>query len=191
MKIILATTSPYRIEAFKFLGIPFEAKGSNVDESQLDRNNPEDLVKKLSAMKAESVARNSSDIIAIGMDSVGCFNGRILKKPKTKEKAFSRLKSLSGNKFQFYTGISAINTDSGRMISRVVKTEAFMRNLQDEEISRYLGEDPHFNTYALGFDPLGHCSSAFIRKIEGSYNNLLRGIPLEELVELLLEAGYK
>ena len=191
MKIILATNSPYRIEAFGYLGIPFEAKGSNIDESQLERNNPEDLVKKLSALKAESIAQNSPDTIAIGMDSVGYFDGRILEKPKTKEDAFSRLKSLSGNKFQFYTGISVINTSSGRMVSRVVKTEAFMRNLQDEEINRYLNEDSRFNTYALGFDPLGHCSSAFIKNIEGSYNNLLRGIPLEELVELLSELGYK
>jgi len=28
-------------------------------------------------------------------------------------------------------------------------------------------------------------------KEEGSYNNLLRGIPLEEIIEMLLELGYK
>ena len=32
MKIILATKSPYRQEAFKFLGINFEVKASNIDE---------------------------------------------------------------------------------------------------------------------------------------------------------------
>ena len=55
MKIILGTTSPYRIEAFKFLEIDFTAEGSKVDESQVDRNNPEELVKELSKLKAEKL----------------------------------------------------------------------------------------------------------------------------------------
>jgi predicted house-cleaning NTP pyrophosphatase (Maf/HAM1 superfamily) len=44
IKIILATSSPHRIEAFKFLGIDFEAEGSKVDEFKLERNNPKILV---------------------------------------------------------------------------------------------------------------------------------------------------
>src|SRR3989338_3388652 len=111
-KIILATTSPYRIEALKFLGIDFEAEGSKVDESQAERKNPEELIKTLSKLKAEAVAKNHSDAIIICMDSIGCFNDKILEKPKSKEDAFERLKSLSGNKFEFYTGIHIINTST-------------------------------------------------------------------------------
>lgn len=40
-KIILATTSPYRKEAFGFLGIDFTSEGSNMDETQVARNDPE------------------------------------------------------------------------------------------------------------------------------------------------------
>src|SRR4030066_2206156 len=99
-KIVLATTSPYRIETFGYLGIPFEAEGSKIDESQLERNNPEELVKNLSKLKAEAGAKNHSDAIVIGMDSVTYFNGKILEKPKSREEAFQRLKSLSGNNHQ-------------------------------------------------------------------------------------------
>ncbi len=187
VKIILATTSPYRIEAFKFLGIDFEAEGSKVDESQVERTNPEELVKNLSKLKAEAVAKNHSDAIIIGMDSVGCFNDKILEKPKSKEESFQRLKTLSGNNFQFYTGIHIANTTLNKTLSKVVKTDILMRELADSEINKYLEQDPNFNTYALGFDPLGHYSSAFIQKIEGSYNNILRGIPLEVIVKMLNE----
>jgi len=190
-KIILATTSPYRREAFGFLGINFEAEGSKVDESQVPRDNPEELVKALSKLKAEAVAKNHADAIIIGMDSVGFFEGKILEKPKSKEEGFQRLKNLSGNNFQFYTGIYMINTSDNKMISKIVKTDIFMRNLTDFEINKYLDEDPYFNTYALGFDPLGHISSSFAEEIKGSYNNLLRGIPLEVLPEMLLRVGYK
>ncbi|MCX6720273.1 MAG: Maf family nucleotide pyrophosphatase [Candidatus Staskawiczbacteria bacterium] len=190
MKIILGTTSPYRIQAFKFLRIDFVAEGSKVDESQVDRNNPEELVKELSKLKAEAVAKNHNDAIVIGMDSVGYFNGKILEKPKSREEGFERLKSLSGNSHQFYTGIHIINTATEKVVSRVVKTGIYLRKFSEKEIETYLNQDKFFNTYALGYDPLEHYSSTFTEKIEGSYNNFLRGIPLEAVVGLLQEAGY-
>ncbi len=190
-KIILATTSPYRREIFGYLGIPFEAEGSKVDESQMERKNPEELVRQLSKLKSEAVARNYSDAIVVGMDSVGYFNGQILEKPKSKDEDFKRLKSLSGNNHQFYTGIYMINITSGKMISKVIKTDVFMRNFSEEEINKYLNEDIYFNTYALGYDPIKHISSSFIKRIEGSYYNILGGIPLETIIEMLYEIGYK
>jgi len=190
-KIILATTSPYRQEIFGYLGIDFKAEGSGVDESQLERKDPEELVKNLSKLKAEAVAKKFTDAIVIGMDSVAYFNGQILEKPKSKEEEFLRLKSLSGNSHQFYTGIYMINTASHEVISKVVKTEVFMRTLSDKEINKYLEEDPNFNTYALGYDPIKHLSASFIQRIEGSYYNLLGGMPLETVVEMLPKIGYK
>lgn len=191
VKIILATTSLYRREIFGYLGIPFEAEGSQVDESQAERKDPEELVKTLSKLKAEAVAKNHADAIVIGMDSVTYFNNQIFEKPKTKEEDFQRLKSFSGNDHQFYTGIHMINTASNKTLSRVVKTKVFMRNLSDKEINKYLDEDPHFNTYALGYDPIKHLSSSFVKRIEGSYYNLLGGIPLEVIVEMIEEAEHK
>lgn len=190
-KIILATTSAYRRETFGYLGIPFETEGSNVDESQFERDNPEKLVKNLSKLKAEAIAKNHSDAIVIGMDSVTYFNGQILEKPKSKEEAFQRLKALSGNRHQFYTGIYMVNTTTSKTLSEIIITDVFMRRFSDEEINKYLDEDPNFNTYALGYDPVKHISSSFVKRIEGSYNNLLGGIPLEAMMEMLYEIGFK
>jgi len=178
-KIILAIISPYRIQAFKFLDVDFVVEGSKVDESGAERGNPEELVKQLSKLKAEAVAKNHSDAIVIGMDSIGYFNEKILEKPKTREECFERLKILSGNNHKFYTGIHVINTASGKVISKVVKTEIKLRKFSEKEINFYLDQDKDFNTYALGYDPLEHYSSTFAEKVDGSYNNFLRGIPLE------------
>ena len=188
-KIILATTSPYRIEAFEFLGINFQAEGSKVDESQAERKEPEKLVKALSRMKAEAVAKNHKDSIVIGMDSVAYFEERILEKPKSREEDFERIKALSGKRHQFFTGIFMVNTATGQKSTAVVKTEIFFREISEEEINQYLDSDPHFNTYALGYDSLRHISSSFISKIEGSYNNIIRGIPLEVVVGMLHDMG--
>lgn len=190
MKIILATTSPYRKQAFQMLDIDFAAEGSEVDEDFDGRpSEPDKLVASLAKLKAEAVAKNHSDGVVIGFDSVGWFNGQVLEKPGSRKEAFDRLKSLSGNDFQFFTGVHAINVSSGKVLTQVVKTETTMRNISESEIEKYLGQDPNYGTYALGYDPLGTYGSTFIESINGSYNNILRGIPLETVVEMLKEIG--
>jgi septum formation protein len=186
-KIVLATTSRPRKEIFGHLDIPFETASSDVDESPYERSDPAELVAVLSKLKAESVAKDHPDAIVIGMDSVAYFNGNILEKPKSKEEDFQRLKSLSGNRHQFYTGVHMIDTSSGKTLSEVVITDVLMRNFSDKEINEYLDNDPLFNTYALGYDPIRHISATFVKSIEGSYYNLLGGIPVETIVEMLAE----
>jgi len=190
-KIILATTSPYRKEAFGFLGIDFETEGSKVDESKVEMNNPKELVKQLSKLKAEAIAKNHPGAIVIGMDSVGYSNGKILEKPKSREEAFQRLKNLSGKSYEFYTGVYMVNILTRKAATKVVKSKVFMRKFSDDDIKRYLDEDPDYNKYAHGYDIKNKISSSFVSKINGSYNSALMGIPLEVLPKMLSEIGYR
>lgn len=191
-QIILATSSPYRQEAFRFLDLDFITQGSNVDESFDERPDfPEELVFHLAKLKAKAVAKNYDAGFVIGFDSVGYFNGNILEKPKSREEAFQRLKSLSGNTYEFLTGIFIIDLETKKEISKVITTKIKMRKITDIEINKYLDQDPNFKTYSVGYDSLGHYSSTFVMEINGSYNNFLRGIPLETIIEMLVEIGYK
>lgn len=190
MKIILATTSPYRIKAFKMLGLGFEAEASNAEEKFAGRpNDPEALVKELARLKAETVAKNHKEGIVIGFDSIGFFEGKILEKPGSRQEAFERLKNLSGKKFQFYTGMHTIKLPEKKAFSDSSKTEVWMRKLGEKEISAYLDSDKRFMTYALGFDPEASYSASFAEKIKGSYNNLIHGIALETVVKRLRQMG--
>ena len=187
-KIILATTSPYRKEVFGFTGYEFTSERSNINENFSGRpTQPKELVKTLSRLKSEDIAKNHTKGLVIGFDSVGYFQGKILEKPKSEKEAFQRLKSLSEQKYQFFTGIHMIDIEKQNTLSQSVQTNVFMRKLKDKEIIKYLEEDKKFNTYAIGFDPLQNRGATFIKKIEGSYNNLLRGIPLETIIEMLNE----
>jgi len=192
-KIILATNSPYRQEAFKALGLDFISEGADVEERFGGRpKSPEELVRYLARLKAEAVARRHSQGIVIGFDSVGWFEGRVLEKVKTREEALLRLRMLSGKNYQFFTGIHMINLSSGKTLQKISKTEIFMRELTDSEISRYLDQDSRYTTFAHGYDPqIRYYSSTFIKRIEGSYNDVLTGIPLEEIVEMLKEIGLR
>ncbi len=191
-KIILATTSPYRQAAFKSIGVEFEAIGSNVDEKFEGRpNTPQELVQELEKQKAEAVANLCEDGVIVGFDSVGYFNGTILEKPQSRQEAFDRLKSLAGNSFSFHTGIYLIDKVSGVVKKDVVTTEAFMRKYTDKEIEKYLNQTEKYKTHAHGFDPLENYSAVFISTITGSYNNILRGIPTEHIIEMLQEVGIE
>ena len=140
LRIILATISPYRKKAFSFLGIPFETQASQVDEFCADRSSPTKLVLHLAKLKSEAVAKCNKNTIVIGMDSVGCFKGQILEKPKSKAEGLKRLKMLVGQNHQFYTGIHMINTAIHKSFSKVAKTEVWLRQIAEQEIKRYLAE---------------------------------------------------
>jgi septum formation protein len=192
MKIILATASRYRQEAFGYLGIDFITEGSEVDEYFEGRpDKPEELVKTLARLKAEAVAKNHREGIVIGFDSVGFFNGHVLEKVRSRDEAFQRLSKLSGKSFQFFTGIHMINLSSRKAMDRVVRTDIEVRRLSDPEIKKYLDQDPHYTKYAHGFDPLKNISSSFAIRINGSYNNFIRSIPLEMMMEMLSEMGIR
>lgn len=192
MKIILATASPYRKRAFASLGIGFEAEGSGIEENFEGRpESPEELVLALAKKKAEVVARKHNEGIVIGFDSVGLFEGAVLEKPKSEKELFERLKDLSGKSHEFITGVHMINISLKETLAKVVKTKAFFRVLKDDEIRRYIREDPDYGTFAVGYDPWNHISSSFAERIEGSYHNLISGVPLEAIVEMLYEMGYE
>lgn len=191
-KIILATTSPFRKEAFGFLGLDFITQDSKVKENFPNRpDEPKKLVLELAKRKAEAVAKNYKEGIVIGFDSVVWFNKKILEKPKSRTEAFKRIKACSGKIHYFYTGIYLIDIGTRHSLSRLSKTEITLRDITGEEINKYLNQDKNFTKIAIGFDPWGYYSASFVSHIKGSYNNYLRGIPLEIIVEMLKEIGYR
>ena len=194
-KIILATTSPHRKAAFTTLGIPFETQQSDVDEYFEGRpSQPEELVLCLARLKAESVAnKQDENCVVVGFDSVGWFENQILEKPKSKEDAFQRLRAISGKSYQFFTAVNVLEcVEGGRTcMSRIAKTEIEMRDLTDSEISWYLDQDLSYGTYAQGYNSLETYGSTFVKSIRGSYNNAIRGMPLEIIMEMFKEIGFE
>lgn len=182
-EIILATSSPYRIERFKKLGINFITEGSNVDEYFDGRPNaPEELVQHLARLKAQSVAKNHSQGIIIGFDSIAYFEGNIIEKPMSRQEEDNLLKSLSGKTHEFYTGIYMINLANNKILTSVGKTSLLMSELEEGEINRYLDQDPNY--------PKGFNYGIFIKSIQGSYNSFLCGLPTEKIIEMLKQIGY-
>lgn len=189
--LVLATISPYRLGIFKNLWIHFISEWSNVDENTPDRPaEPETLTKYLAKLKTEAVAQNHRTWIVIGFDTVGYFDGKILEKPKTREMAYVRLKSLSGKSFTYTTGIYALNLDTQQTITRTAQTEIYMRTYTDQEINFYLDNcNEAYKTHAHGFNPENYYSMSFIQKVVWDPNGTI-GIPLWEIMSVLTEVWY-
>src|SRR6185437_7598983 len=88
LKVVLASTSPYRAAQLRAFGLKFSSRAPRVDEEKLKRQfrnsrlNPRMLSRKLALAKARSLAANSSSVV-IGADQLLNFRGRTLGKPKT------------------------------------------------------------------------------------------------------------
>lgn len=138
MKIILASGSPRRQKLLSALGYDFEVVTPVVREENMPGESPEDHVKRLSRLKAESVARQYPDSLVVGADTIVVLDGRILGKPKSKGEAKSMLELLSDKTHIVYTGLSMIISTTDIVRSEYDSTRVTFNKLSPEDIDRYL-----------------------------------------------------
>src|SRR5690554_7847779 len=95
MKLLLASSSPYRQQLLKRLRIPFDTDSPNVDESMHTNETPEAYVKRLAISKAQALRTDWSEHWIIGSDQCCVIDEKIVGKPHTTEKAVEQLQSRS------------------------------------------------------------------------------------------------
>ena len=189
-ELILASTSPYRRELLKQLGLPFDAVTPLYTEKIDQRIAPELLVKHLSYGKAESLRRNCPEALIIGSDQVFVdLRGRILGKPGSRAAAIKQLQAMSGLSHTFYTGVTVFDAQSGESLSDFSAFTVTLRTLTDEQIVSYLDRDRPFN--CAGSFKIEGLGIALMEKMEGEDYTSLIGLPLIKLTSLLDQFGVK
>lgn len=181
--LILASGSPRRRELMSQVGLDFTVVTSDADEN-IKEMEPEDYVRELSSVKAQSVleqyADNEDSVIVIGADTIVYHKGEILTKPKNEEDAFRILKSLEGQIHQVYTGVTICSAHKN--VSFYEKTDVWVYDMTDEEIRDYISTgEPMDKAGAYGIQGK---FAAYIKGIEGDYNNVV-GLPVARLVHEL------
>lgn len=120
--LILASTSPRRQELLKWLGLPFEVRGSQVEEHEPAGVAPRLVAEELAIQKARAVAANWPDALVLAADTVVALDGVSLGKPADEVSAIHMLEQLSGRKHDVITGVAVVDNGSARrgaVISRV------------------------------------------------------------------------
>lgn len=188
MKIILASTSLSRKKILHKLAIPFECVAPICDETPLAGESAEQLVLRLSKIKAQSLVEHYPNSLIIGSDQVGVLDDKIVGKPHTIDNARKQLQNSSGKAFYFYTGMTVINTNTSQSVTLCEPFKVTFRQLTDAEIDAYIAkEQPLQCAGSFKCDELG---ITLFDKLEGDDINSLVGLPLLKLNKIMIQMGY-
>jgi MAF protein len=184
--VVLASTSPYRLQLLRQLGISFHV-APPLFEEQIDQEvAPELLVKHLAANKARSLAEKYPQSVIIGADQVFADpRGHIHGKPGSFENAFRQLRDMSGKSHTFFTGISVLDSESGESLTDFTTYTVTLRKLSPEQITNYLQrEKPYDCAGSFKVEGLG---ITLIERMKGDDYTTLIGLPLIKTIDFL---GY-
>ena len=188
-KLILASASPRRLDLLAQIGIvPDAVHPADIDESAQRGELPRPHAARLALEKAQAVAAGLDSSAAIlAADTVVALGRRILPKAEDEKTARDCLQHLSGRRHTVYGGIALIAPD-GTVKTRMVETAVVFKRLHKTEIAAYLacGE---WQGKAGGYAIQGR-AAAFIRRINGSYSNVV-GLGLFETAALLTSIGFE
>lgn len=183
MRLILASSSPRRIELLSKLGAEFEVIPSNIIEpSPSPEEDPISFAKNLSFLKAYNVYQLIEEGVILGVDTIVEINNLILGKPKDREEAKYMLRLLSGNTHRVISGFTIIDKKREKWVSDVAITAVKFRRLKYDDIENYLDTEDYIDkagAYAIqGF------GSTLVEYIRGCYYNVV-GFPIERIMGAL------
>jgi septum formation protein len=182
-QIILASASLRRKELLRQLvGDNFLIYPSSYEELSDPSLSPEKLLLKHSIEKARDVAKHFNNGLVISADTSVIYDGDILGKPQSPEKAAEMLIKLSGKRFKVVTGLTVLDLSTGKEISESESTLVQMTKISKEQISAYIQTgEPLDKAGAFAAQGKG---AIFIERIEGDFFNVI-GLPLFRLGKIL------
>ena len=188
-RLILGSTSPYRRVLLSRLRLPFDVVSPDVDETPLPGELARALALRLAMAKAQAVAALHPQAVVIGSDQVADLDGEPLGKPGTHARATAQLRRMRGKTVVFQTAVAVICLDSSFSQVDLAEVSVRFRNLDDEEIERYLlAETPYDCAGSAKSEGLG---VALLESIDSDDPTALVGLPLIRTCQMLRAAGVK
>lgn len=193
--IYLASTSIYRKQLIEKLKLPFKTEKPICDEEHLKnhylQNNfsPVELAEALSKAKGESLKellKTAEDVIISG-DQLIEFEGQIVGKAYTKEKAFTQLKNFSGKTHQLITAVSLITLKQTFHLNHISRMT--FKKLNDSTIKKYIEIDQPLDC-AGSYKIESHGINLF-SSIDTTDFTAIQGLPLIWLSTKLEELGHE
>lgn len=183
-KLILASKSPRRQFLLKELGLDFEVRTKEVDESFPETLKAQEIPLYLCQKKADAFDEELNDnTIVITADTIVWVEGQVLNKPENYEDAVRMLQLLSGKMHEVYTGVCLKSKHKSKSFCAL--TKVYFKELSRQEIDYYITNyNPYDKAGSYGAQEwIGYIA---VEKIEGSYFNVM-GLPVRELYEELLK----
>jgi septum formation protein len=185
MKLVLASGSPRRREILGLLGLAFEVRPTNADETPRPGEQARALALRVASAKcAHAMQAGASDEAFLCADTVVDVDGAPLNKPETDDEAVAMLRRLSGRTHLVHTAL-ALGV-RGEVHTQVVSSEVVFRALSEGEIARYVASgEGRDKAGAYAVQGMG---AGLVLAVNGSPSNVI-GLPAAETAQLLVAHG--
>jgi len=185
IRLILASSSPYRKAQLESLGIPFECISPSIDESAFAFETPYALAQRLALEKSAHIAKQHPDAVVIGADQVLDLDGMALGKPGNHENAVHQLEILSGKTAIFHSAVALISPHHQQVA--ISSTRARFRTLSRQQIETYLCKDKPYDT--AGSAKAESLGIALLEELSNHDPSAIIGLPLITLTRMLCNIG--
>lgn len=177
---VLASQSPRRQQLLRSLGIDFEVRTKEVDETYPEGLSIEEIPVFLARKKAAPFNNNlQENELLITADTIVSYKDKVLGKPQDTKEARQMLLMLSDNEHQVISGVCL--TSIKKQIAFYAISSVRFKQLTESEIEYYI---THFKPFdkAGGYGIQEWIGTIGITHIEGSFYNVM-GLPVQKLYE--------
>lgn len=175
--LLLASSSPRRLEMLRSLGLSIIPSPANVDESVFDNLAIHERVMALAELKARDGSRRAPlpPHFALGADTLIVIDNRVIGKPSNAAEATTMLGLLSGKTHLVLSGVCLLDRHTGKADTAVSETRVTFAKLSIEEIEWYVSTGEWEG--AAGAYKIQEKAALFVDRIDGSYSGVV-GLPL-------------
>lgn len=176
-RIILASSSPRRIEMMRAKGIEPVIMPADIDENLPLVSGMRETVMFLALKKAKavetSIDNSEAGSIIIAADTI-VYKDETMGKPVDRDDCFRMLASLRNSYHYVATGVAIVEAKNQKAKVFAEVTKVYFKDFSDEELNEYL-EGSEWRDKAGGYAIQGQFGK-YIEKIEGDYDNVV-GFP--------------
>lgn len=186
--LYLASASPRRVELLQQLGLYPEQRVSDVPEARESNESPMAYSQRVALAKAEAIWTQLAELrkaCVIGADTEVIDGDEVLGKPDDRIAAARMLRQLSARTHQALSSVAVIHGGRRYVASSVTQVE--FGPIPEALLQHYL--DSMEWSGKAGAYAIQGLAAAFVRRIDGSYSNVM-GLPLYETRQLLCQSGY-
>jgi septum formation protein len=182
--LILASASPRRRYWLEAMRIPFEVMPPKIDETPMEGESPERMVRRLSKEKSLTIVSCHPGRWVLGADTTVVLDQLILGKPTNESDAARMLQLIQGKAHIVHTGACLAKDKEVYEVADTAKVH--LRSLSEACIDWYVATGEPMDK--AGAYAVQGIAALFIERIEGSFSTVM-GLPVERLGELFFRLG--
>jgi len=186
MRLILASSSPRRIDLLSLLRIAFTPADPEFTETLRHDLAPVEQAQTFARGKAESCRLRFPGSAILGCDTLIEIDGEVLGKPVDLGDAQRMLRRLSGRDHVIHTAVAVIDTAKERTESAVETVRVCFKALSESDVRAYVETGESLGK--AGAYAIQGRGGELIEWIEGDYTAAV-GLPLRRVSAMLGRAG--